>query len=105
MEIGAAEISEIEAEITERRRIGRHMRGLSDRRDERRCRVGRRPLRREDADPEIVFDVVAELLQRRYVRQRLRARAAERGEGAKLPGLDVAERRRDRLRGGLRVVA
>src|SRR5215471_21490287 len=52
----------------------------------------RRAFRREYPDPKIVFDVEAELLERRHVGQRLRTRCAENGERAQLARLDVRQR-------------
>src|SRR5262245_66670126 len=51
----------------------------------------RRALGRKCADPEIVLDVVAALLQGRYLRQRLRALTPEQGKGPRLAGLDLRD--------------
>src|SRR5262249_11909404 len=60
---------------------------------------------REYPDPQIVFDVVAELLERRHVGQQFRARGAENDERAQLAGFDMRQRGRYRLRRDLGIVA
>src|SRR6516162_5020457 len=75
--------------------------GGTQRGDDRR----RRAFWREDSHPQIVFDVVAELLERGYIGQLFRARGAEDGKRAQLAGPYVRQRRRDRLRRDLGIVA
>src|SRR6266571_9527285 len=57
---------------------------------------GRRGLRREEADPQVVLDVVAQLLERGDVREVRMPRGAGHGQRPHLAGLDV--RRRDARR-------
>ena len=47
----------------------------------------RRAFRREYPDPQIIFDVVAELLERRHVGQQLRRVAPNMASGRSLPAL------------------
>ena len=65
--------------------------GLVDRSVQGRHDIGGRSFRREDTDPKIVFDVVAELLQGRHIRQRLRALAAERRQRTQLAAFDMLQ--------------
>src|SRR5215471_21323126 len=52
---------------------------------------GWRSLRRENADPKIVFQIVAQLLERRDVRQRLCALCARYGERLHFAGTNVRQ--------------
>src|SRR4029077_12076053 len=65
----------------------------------------RRILRRKYTDPERKLDVVALLLQRRYIRERGRALLAEARKRAHLAGLDLSAGGCDRRHQHLRIVA
>src|SRR5262249_8265551 len=57
---------------------------------------GWRSLRCKNADPEIIFEIVAQLLEGRDVRQRLCAFGARYGEGLHFPRANMRQRDRSR---------
>src|SRR5204862_8259178 len=90
LEVRLVEIGELLAGVGKRGRELLRLHRLADRAAQRRHDRRRRAFRREEPDPEIVFDVVAEFLERRHIGQHpRRARAAETGQRTQLAGLDM----------------
>src|SRR5262249_26172929 len=105
LEIRTVEVIEFLARVCERGLELVGMRGVFDGVAQNQHNRLRRSLRREDADPQIVFGVVAKLFERRDGGQFLRARRTEHGQWPQLAGLDMRKRRGNGLSRALRVVA
>jgi hypothetical protein len=87
-EVGAVQISEIERQVGERGGELLAVGGLVDRAAQRGYDRGRRAFRGEQPDPQIIFDVVAELPSRRRVRRpRTFSACAEQQRAAPTVGL------------------